>query len=136
MESLYQNRFGQQFKSIFQLHCLLSANLYQSWSIPTNKNSITIQQSMRIYIKNLYSFNNHGFNSLENFTKAILRRQIVIEPHILFNHLNTEQKACLNTHFVSQIQKNSNHNFTTNNLIFVYHSLWLGCNYPPEEYHV
>jgi hypothetical protein len=76
---------------MIQMHCLLSANQYQSWRIPTGQNNIGWTSQGWNYVNSLYQQCEHPYNSLEDFTKALLRQYLVLNPEVLFSALTADQ---------------------------------------------
>lgn len=104
---VYETRYGRFSQKVFQLHCLLTANKYQSWYIPTGQNGVDWEESGRAYVLNLFQQINeirrnetsddygididYSTNNLELFTKGLLKGEIVIPPAILYANLTERE---------------------------------------------
>ena len=151
MEAVYRYRFGPYAQTMFLQQCLLAANQYQSWHIPTGTNRIEWTLNGRNYVTRLYetyrtsikdtehSNNTTIYESLEDFTKALLLRKYIPPYHVLYEMLDDTQKQTFERYFYTQTDESvyPTHLFGNQSHIetlFVFQSLWLGAGYDAEDY--
>ena len=147
MEAVYVYRFGSYANTMFLQQCLQAANQYQSWHIPTGTNEIEWTPHGWNYISRLYETylssdtvnDNLTYESLEDFTKALLLRHYIPPYHVLYEMLDEHQKNTFERYFYTQTDDSVYpiHMFGNQSHIeslFVFQSLWLGAGYDAEDY--
>ena len=79
------------------------------------------------------------YENVDIFLKEVLKRNVIIPSDILYNTLTDKQKQIFDTHFHTQndetiMSPNDFLNESHIQSILLYHSLWIGAGYKPEEY--
>lgn len=149
MEAAYYTRYGTLDAQVLQLHCILSANQYQSWFIPTGQNKIDWEPSGWNYMMNLYQDwqlrdvtpSRPICNNLELFVKALLRRELVLPTQMLLKHLNKTQLEHLLRQYVSHREDSvlpvthfGDETRIRSSILSMNQSLWIGAGYLPRFY--
>lgn len=141
MQSIYEFRFGTLANHMLQMHCLLSANQYSSWRIPTGQNKIDWTPQGWNYVNTLYQTCEHPYQSLEEFTKALLCLRLVLPQNILLNALTNDQLTNMERHYIGHLDNQVLPSSRFRELYAVrqcmmFQSLWLGAGYTPTQFNL